>query len=170
LDEIPLFVRAGAMVPMGPIARNASLVPEDAPLTLSVYPSGETSFDLYEDDKVTRGYATGEFSNQHFTVQAAKLGAGDVTVTIGERTGSYEGMATSRPYVIEAHTGSEPTNVMVGGSDLEQIPADSAADFAQSGQQGWYYADGVLHVNVGKVAAGECDSVVLEGTSDVSGL
>ena len=64
LDRLPIFVRAGALVPQGIVARNASLVPEDSPITLSLYPQGESEFALYEDDKVTRGYADGESSSQ----------------------------------------------------------------------------------------------------------
>ena len=66
-----------------PAARNASLVPEDSAITLDVYPKGAGSFDLYEDDEVTRAYADGAASQQSFAVTAPERDGGDVTVTIG---------------------------------------------------------------------------------------
>ena len=99
LEQLPIFVRAGAVVPQGITARNASLVPEDSPITLSVYPQGDSEFSLYEDDKVTRGYADGESSTQEFIVTAPDAGKkGTVTVEIGERDGEYAGKAAARPY------------------------------------------------------------------------
>ncbi|GAB3818506.1 hypothetical protein GCM10028820_20970 [Tessaracoccus terricola] len=155
LDKLPIFVRAGAVVPQGIIARNASLVAEDSAITLDVYPSGESSYDLYEDDKVTRAYREGEHSSQTVSVSAPEEGAGDVTVTIGERVGSYEGMADSRPYTVAAHTHSEPARVTVDGTETTDWTFDAAT--------------GVVTVQVGQVASGTSAVVVLEDSSAIGG-
>ena len=43
LDEIPVFIKAGAIVPMGPDVNYADEKPLD-PLTLDIYPKGESTF------------------------------------------------------------------------------------------------------------------------------
>ncbi|MFD0866150.1 TIM-barrel domain-containing protein, partial [Tessaracoccus lubricantis] len=98
LDRLPVFVRAGAVVPHGIVARNSNLTPENAELTVQVYPSGSSSYTLYEDDKVTRAYRDGARSLQTLSVAAPASGPGDVTVTIGQRQGEYAGKAAARPY------------------------------------------------------------------------
>lgn len=171
LDKLPIFVRAGALVPQGAVARNASLVPEDSPITLSVYPQGEHEFTSYEDDKVTREYADGESSTQRFTVAAPEAGKkGDVTIGIGEREGEYDGMAEARPYVIEAHTGSEPKNITV---DQERLKKFGSLDELESAASGWFFdadrAGGVVVVKLAPIASGVRAEVVLASTSGVGG-
>lgn len=57
LNQIPVFVKSGAIVPMGPDVNYADEAPLD-PLTLDIYPKGKTSFTLFEDDGETREYIT----------------------------------------------------------------------------------------------------------------
>lgn len=57
---MPLFVRAGAIVPFGPIKQYTS-EPIDGPLTLHVYPGADGAFTLYEDDGLTFDYRRGEW-------------------------------------------------------------------------------------------------------------
>ncbi|GAA1808374.1 NPCBM/NEW2 domain-containing protein [Agromyces neolithicus] len=171
LERLPIFVRAGAVVPQGIVARNASLVPEDSPITLSLYPQGEGEFELYEDDKVTRAFADGESSTQQFAVTAPDAGKkGTVTVEIGERDGDYDGKAAARPYVIEAHTGSAPANVAIDDVRLKKA---GSLDELEAAASGWFYdaddAGGVVTVKVEPVASGERAEVVLAGTSSVGG-
>jgi alpha-glucosidase (family GH31 glycosyl hydrolase) len=49
LATTPLYVRAGAIVPMGPV-RQYTAEPVDGPLTVTVYPGADGSFDMFEDD------------------------------------------------------------------------------------------------------------------------
>ena len=66
LDEIPVFVKAGAIVPMGPDVNYADEKPLD-PLTLDIYPKGTTTFTLYEDDgESRRSHHTGCLQHDHF--------------------------------------------------------------------------------------------------------
>ncbi len=171
LERLPIFVRAGALVPQGIDARNASLVPEDSPITLSLYPQGESEFALYEDDKVTRGYADDESSSQTFTVTAPDAGKkGTVTIGIGEREGDYDGKSDARPYLIEAHTGSAPANVAIDDIRLKKVGSKAELDAAASG---WFYdaehAGGVVNVKLEAIASGERTEVVLAATSAVGG-
>lgn len=170
LDKLPIFVRAGAVVPQGVVARNASLVPEDSPITLSVYPQGESEFALYEDDQVTRAYADGESSVQRFTVDAPKAGKqGTVRIEIGERDGDYDGKAEARPYRVEAHTGSAPKVVKLGSRTLPQVDDVAALDEAP----GWTYladeAGGVVVISTGAIDSNESVRLTLTDTSGVGG-
>ncbi|MFF2273620.1 NPCBM/NEW2 domain-containing protein [Agromyces sp. NPDC058136] len=170
LDRLPIFVRAGAVVPQGIVARNASLVPEDSAITLSVYPQGESEFELYEDDKVTRAYADGAASTQRFTVDAPKAGKkGTIRIEIGERDGDYDGKAESRPYRIEAHTGSAPKVVKLGSTTLPRVDDVAALDNAP----GWaFVADrtgGVVVISTGAIASDQSKRLTLTDTSGVGG-
>ena len=58
---MPLFVRAGSIVPTGPVLQYVDEKP-DAPLTVVVYTGADGKFSLYEDDGRSYGYERGEFS------------------------------------------------------------------------------------------------------------
>ncbi|MGA7412835.1 MAG: TIM-barrel domain-containing protein, partial [Bryobacteraceae bacterium] len=61
LETIPLYCRAGAIIPLGPIKQYTE-EKVDAPLTLSIYPGADGQFSLYEDDGKTFDYRNGEFT------------------------------------------------------------------------------------------------------------
>jgi alpha-D-xyloside xylohydrolase len=91
-SRIPVLVKAGAILPMGPVTQYVDERP-DAPLTLNVYTGADGSFSLYEDDGVTNAYARGEFSRIPLSYND-KTG----TVTIGARAGQYKGMVARREF------------------------------------------------------------------------
>jgi alpha-D-xyloside xylohydrolase len=92
LSQIPLLVKAGAIVPMGPVTQYVDEHP-DAPITLNIYTGANGQFSLYEDDGVTKAYTRGEFTR-------IPLSYNDKTgvVTIGARLGKYKGMVTKRQF------------------------------------------------------------------------
>jgi alpha-glucosidase/alpha-D-xyloside xylohydrolase len=61
LATLPLYVRAGAIVPMGP-AKQYTTEKSGEPLVFHVYPGADGEFDLYEDDGVTFDYKSGKFT------------------------------------------------------------------------------------------------------------
>ncbi len=61
LATMPLYVRAGAIIPMGPV-KQYTAEKIDGPLTLTVYPGAGATFTLYEDDGATFNYRRGEFT------------------------------------------------------------------------------------------------------------
>jgi alpha-glucosidase (family GH31 glycosyl hydrolase) len=87
LDTVPMFVRAGAILPMGP---EMNYVGEKAmdPITFNVYPDdkGSASVTLYEDDGVSPAYRQNGFRR---TIVNARRVAGGYTVSIGAPDGSY---------------------------------------------------------------------------------
>lgn len=60
LATMPLYVRAGSVIPMGPVKQYTG-EKVDGPLTLWVYPGADAAFSLYEDDGATFDYKKGEF-------------------------------------------------------------------------------------------------------------
>jgi len=61
LSTIPLYVRAGAIVPMGPV-RQYAMEPSEEPVTLRVYPGADGQSSWYEDDGMSFGYEQGRFA------------------------------------------------------------------------------------------------------------
>jgi alpha-glucosidase (family GH31 glycosyl hydrolase) len=60
LDTMPIFVRAGAIIPLGPIKQHTA-EKVDQPLSLFIYPGTDASFHLYEDDGSSFNYRSGEW-------------------------------------------------------------------------------------------------------------
>ncbi|WP_218006745.1 NPCBM/NEW2 domain-containing protein [Microtetraspora fusca] len=167
LDRLPLFVRGGAIVPMWKdgINNHADVKPGDA-ITLDVYPKGNSIFELYEDDGVTRQYAEGRSATQTFTVTAPEEGRGEVTVAIGALTGEYDGKAAARPYELVVHGEKKPGSVHVGGKLAQEVGKDAYA----AGAIGWYHDEnGVTRVRTAAVPTGEEIAVKLAGASAVGG-
>jgi alpha-D-xyloside xylohydrolase len=91
-DQLPVFVRAGSIVPFGP--EQQYIGEKDARvLTLYVYTGANGQFSLYEDDGVTYGYEKREFARIPIAWNEAAR-----TLTIGRRTGSFKGMLTDRTF------------------------------------------------------------------------
>ncbi|HEY6123715.1 MAG TPA: TIM-barrel domain-containing protein, partial [Steroidobacteraceae bacterium] len=94
LSRMPLYVRAGSIVPVGPDVQYSSEKP-GAPITLFVFTGTDGAFDYYEDDGVSYGYERGEFARIPLRYDSAKG-----TLTIGARSGSYSGMPEERTFKV----------------------------------------------------------------------
>jgi alpha-glucosidase (family GH31 glycosyl hydrolase) len=115
LDKLPLFVRAGAIVPMYPEMLHDREKPKD-PVTIDVYPFGRSSFNLYEDDGVTQEYRQGASARTLIEVEAPKAldAAGtQVSVKVGPAKGTYRDMPASRSYIVDVHVPSRPASVRI---------------------------------------------------------
>jgi alpha-glucosidase/alpha-D-xyloside xylohydrolase len=66
LETIPLYVRAGSILPLGPVKQFASQK-VDAPLSVPIYPGADASFLLYEDDGTSFNYRKGEWMGIQMT-------------------------------------------------------------------------------------------------------
>lgn len=84
-DSIPLFVRAGSILPLGPVMQYSTEKPVD-PLEIRVYPGADASFSLYEDDGLTVAAERGEFSRILFDWDDRKG-----RLTIGKTRGRFDG-------------------------------------------------------------------------------
>jgi alpha-D-xyloside xylohydrolase len=102
IDKLPIFVRAGAIVPTGPLMQYVDEKPTD-PLTVRIYPGANGSFDLYEDEGMNNNYRRGT----HAIIPMA-WDDRQQTLTIGTRTGSFPGMLKMRTIeavVVKSGTG-----------------------------------------------------------------
>ena len=90
LDTLPIYVRAGSIVPMGPPVH---YVTErlDAPYEIRIYPGADAKFTLYEDDGETYDYEKGQRATYDLVWHEATK-----TLSIGARQGSFPGMPTER--------------------------------------------------------------------------
>jgi alpha-D-xyloside xylohydrolase len=90
LDIIPLYVKAGSIIPMGPLQQYATEKP-DAPYEIRVYPGADATFTIYEDDNETYKYEKGQYATYDLTWNDKAQ-----TLAIGARKGSYPGLVPSR--------------------------------------------------------------------------
>lgn len=116
-----LFVKAGAILPQWPdvdyIAPNT--VEE---ITLEVFPEGESSFTLYEDDGKTYAYESGAFAKTIVTCQVReKL----VNVFISPRQGEYQGKLERRLYTLRIHSSEKPSAVTVSAQSISDWQFDA---------------------------------------------
>jgi alpha-D-xyloside xylohydrolase len=107
LETMPLHVRAGSIVPMGPDLQYASERPAD-PIELRVYRGAEGRFELYEDEGDGYAYEKGAFATIPIEWSEAKG-----TLTIDARRGSFPGMLERRTFHVvfvgkDHGTGLEP--------------------------------------------------------------
>jgi alpha-D-xyloside xylohydrolase len=112
LDRMPLFVRAGSIIPLGPDLQYAAEKPTD-PIELRVYRGADGAFMIYEDENDSYNYEKGVY-----TTIPIEWKEDTKTLTIGERKGAFPGMLESRTFRI----------VFVGENHGAGIDAAAAAD------------------------------------------
>ena len=94
LERIPLYVRAGSIVPMGPDEEWSDQKPAD-PIELRIYRGANADFTLYEDENDTYNYEKGAYATIPLHWDDAKQ-----ALTIGERYGKFPGMLEHRTFRI----------------------------------------------------------------------
>jgi alpha-D-xyloside xylohydrolase len=94
LETMPLYVRAGSIIPMGPELQYTSEKPSD-PVELRIYRGADGKFTLYEDEGESYEYEKGKHATISFTWKDAAQ-----TLSIGARTGSFPGMLRERAFNI----------------------------------------------------------------------
>lgn len=94
IDEMPVYVKAGSIMPFGPQVQYSSQEPWDN-LEIRVYPGADGSWTLYEDEGDSYNYEKGLFAQIPFLWDDASR-----TLTIGDRAGSFPGMLDQRDFRI----------------------------------------------------------------------
>lgn len=115
VDRIPVFVRAGAIVPEQEPAAYSDAKPLD-PLIINVYGSGDGRFDLYEDDGRSLGYAGGQYAVTPITHVADV--AGQHRLVIGPARGRFPGQLPARAYELRIHGVARPAGIFVDGQKV----------------------------------------------------
>lgn len=93
-ERIPLFVKAGSILPLGPEIQWTGEKP-DGEITLFVYEGADGKFSLYEDEGVNYNYEKGRYATIPFEWDDATS-----TLTIGQRQGEFDGMPRERTFKI----------------------------------------------------------------------
>jgi alpha-D-xyloside xylohydrolase len=93
LTTIPIYARAGSILPMGPRIQYATQSVD--PIEIRVYPGADGSFTLYEDQGDSYAYETGSYATIPMSYSNATG-----KITIGSRSGSFSGMLTNRTFNI----------------------------------------------------------------------
>ncbi|MFJ5533431.1 TIM-barrel domain-containing protein [Streptomyces sp. NPDC093261] len=150
IDTLPLFVKAGAIVPMWPQGTTSWKTRDRHELDWDVHPQGHSSYTLYEDDGVTRTFASGASATQRVTADADEHG---VTVSVGASRGSYCGKPDARAYRFTVHGDHAPRRVSYDGRSLPRV---GSADALTAAGTGWYY-DAETGVTTVKTARASLD-------------
>jgi alpha-glucosidase (family GH31 glycosyl hydrolase) len=132
LDRLPLLVRAGAIVPLGPIVQHSGERPLDE-ITLLIYPSGQQRFEMYEDDGRSRAHQSGRYALTAFECVARP---GEVTVRIGAPAGDASVVPPDRRYLLQIRL-DRPESVSTGdGGVLPRLAGatGTAAGWWEDGQ------------------------------------
>jgi alpha-D-xyloside xylohydrolase len=101
-DAIPIYVRAGSIIPTGPEIQYTGEKPAN-PVTLYVYAGADGGFTLYEDDGLTYDYEHGAFTRIRILWNNARR-----ELTIGKREGSFKGMLKERAFNVVLITKKRP--------------------------------------------------------------
>lgn len=105
IDIMPVYVRAGSIVPWGPDVQYSTEKKWDN-LEIRVYPGADADFTLYEDENDNYNYEKGIYSTITFHWNDA-----DRTLTISDRQGAYPGMLKSRAFKVALMTpGNSPAD------------------------------------------------------------
>ncbi len=129
-----LFVKAGAIIPMGQ-TKNYIGETKDEVIVLDVYPHEKSSYQLYEDDGISYHYEKGAFAITNITSNASES---EVNISISERKGTYKTMPEKRTFLVKAHSLLKPNRISVDGNELTYFDTQEDLIF-NADQNGWYY-------------------------------
>ncbi|MFZ0961416.1 MAG: TIM-barrel domain-containing protein [Terriglobia bacterium] len=115
LNRFPLYVRAGSIVPMGPVVQYAT-EKLDAPYEIRIYPGADARFTVYEDDNETYNYEKGQYAAYELTWNDAAK-----TLTVGERKGAFAGMTAARTMRIELASQGANAGIGEGGANVKTV-------------------------------------------------
>jgi len=116
IDKIPLLVKAGSIISMGPFVQYASEKPAD-PIEIRIYPGANGEFVLYEDEDDNYNYEKGINSTIAFQWDDSNH-----RLTIGKRNGSFPGMVDKRLFQITLVDKSKGTNIEINKSPDKTVP------------------------------------------------
>jgi alpha-glucosidase (family GH31 glycosyl hydrolase) len=113
IDEYPMYVKAGSVIPMAQGLKN--LRKNDFAYEINVYPGAQGEFTVYEDNGNDKNYA-----NEYATTRISAVNSGKVlTVTIDPRQGCYKDMPASREMTVKVNGYKVPESVTLDGKALD---------------------------------------------------
>jgi alpha-glucosidase (family GH31 glycosyl hydrolase) len=156
IDQIPVYLRAGAIVPMQPAMLYTGEKPVD-PLIVNIWPlaPGQSShYSLYADSGLSVEYQRGVFTRT--PIHATETGD-TLRVEIGPVEGSFPGMLKTRSYELRLPADWPPASVTVDGKPIPQ---------AQSGHSGWTFIGNTLTTVIPTPSFSTASKVTIEVRRD----
>jgi hypothetical protein len=155
----PLFVKAGAIVPLTRPHNNVNEI--DPTIRIyDIYPYGESSFIEYDDDGRTQAYLMGEFVETKVSSQVKK---GKAIITVAPTTGDFEGFEPEKCTEMRIYMNAAPRAVKaaVGGKKVELEAVASAAELIVTDNA--YYYDAEPELNQFATRGSEAAGVSIKG-------
>ena len=158
LWKLPLFVKAGAIIPMYEENNNPQAISESNPdgldktrRVVEFWPAGDTEYTLFEDDgefvqnNVTDGadgygeQADVSYGGSVSTHISSKVKGDTATLTIDAAKGSYEKYDPNRVTTMVVNVSKEPTAIKFGDQELAKVDGKAALDALKDEQSGWCF-------------------------------
>jgi alpha-glucosidase (family GH31 glycosyl hydrolase) len=153
IEQTPVYLRAGAIVPMQPPMRYTGEKPVD-PLIVNVWPlppGAASSYSVYEDSGVSVEYQRGVFART--PIKAAQT-SDTLRVEIGSAEGGYPGMPKERSYELRLPADWPPVEVKVNGGTMERA--------GPKGKRGWRFEGNTLTTVIPMASADVRGEVIIE--------
>jgi alpha-glucosidase (family GH31 glycosyl hydrolase) len=129
INQVPVYVRAGAIVPEYPRVENLKQNPDK--IIVRAFPGGGSASRMYEDQGDSLDYQNNGYAFTRF--QTVENADGSLTLTVFPREGSYAGMADARSYEIQFPGRFAPSRVSIDGNSMDYSPDSSAGTWSYSG-------------------------------------
>ena len=159
LGVMPMFSRAGAIIPMGPAMKYVNEF-QPAFLDIHIWPGGTNTFELYEDDGLTTNYLAGGYARTAFTQQAGGTG---IVVNVGARSGTYS--PGSRSFFLVVHAMPAIKGVTRNGAALVRR---GTRDALAAPSDGWAYSYGSRQLVIKFPDSGAASAIHIAYHSDDS--
>ncbi|GAB4315063.1 MAG: hypothetical protein Kow0059_06990 [Candidatus Sumerlaeia bacterium] len=136
LDQVPVWARAGSVIPMLPRSDRVPAAFER--IILRVFPGEQGGGRMYEDDGETEGYQRGEFAVTDFRLKRETTVEGDdrYSLIISPATGDRRGVPQRRLWEVHLSDVLPPLGVRVNGIVLRRLPAGGREGGAEAG---WWF-------------------------------
>ena len=139
LWKLPVFVKAGAIIPMTMTSNNPSEIDKQLRI-ISLYPEGKTSFTLYDDDGTTEAYRHGEGATT--LIESQLSGKGELKVTVNPTKGEFKGQQKDKQTIFVVNLTAEPKAVKAfigkdGKQTVKLQAVHSKADFDAAKNAYW---------------------------------
>lgn len=129
LDVLPIYIKGGAIIPMQPAMQWVDEKSVDV-ITLDVYPSGSSSYEMYEDDGLSMDYQKEVGAITRFT---SVLKGSEWKFTAEKPNGKY--VPSLHSYLVKAYLSNAPQSVMENGKSLPNLSSKEEIGT----NVGWYY-------------------------------
>lgn len=144
LWKLPVFIKNGAIIPLANPNNNVTEIDKSLRI-IELYPHGESSFTLYDDDGLTEAYKLGKSTK---TLIESKLDdKGTVTVTIHPTTGEFSGFINEQSTEFRVNVTEKPSSVSATVGDKKVALSEAASTEEFASKDNVYFYDKAPNIN-----------------------